>query len=157
MVFAALLWLCLQTGYVRCDKCGLMFSLRYIKLSIARQSVIFLLALTGLFIVVSDNPARSEGRIYEGSEDKAHCSLWDTLRLRWPQTSMGREKIKCRRRAVPPTLVTKVCRLKKVGKDKETGQKLCIYSAQGRGDSDVTVSISPSLNCQRTYSCKYDD
>ena len=134
-----------------------MFSLRYIKLSIARQSVIFLLALTGLFIVVSDNPARSEGRIYEGSEDKAHCSLWDTLRLRWPQTSMGREKIKCRRRAVPPTLVTKVCRLKKVGKDKETGQKLCIYSAQGRGDSDVTVSISPSLNCQRTYSCKYDD
>ena len=138
-----------------------MFSSGYIKLSIARQAIIFILGLAGSFIVVSDNPAHSEvegrGRIYEGSEDKAHCTLWDTLRLRWPQTSMGREKIKCRRRAVPPTLITKVCRLKKVGKDKETGQKLCIYSAQGRGDSDVTVSISPSLNCQRTYSCKYDD
>ena len=51
----------------------------------------------------------------------------------------------------------KVCRLKKVGKDAETGQKLCIYSAQGRGDSEVTVPISPSLNCQRTYTCKKDD
>lgn len=134
-----------------------MFRSGYIRLSIARQVAIFLLALASFFVVISDNPARSEGRIYEGSEEKAHCTLWDTLRLRWPQTSMGREKIKCRRRAVPPTLVTKVCRLKKVGKDKETGQKLCIYSAQGRGDSDVTVSVSPSLNCQRTYSCKYDD
>ena len=134
-----------------------MFRSGYIRLSIARQAAIFLLALASFFVVISDNPARSEGRIYEGSEEKAHCTLWDTLRLRWPQTSMGREKIKCRRRAVPPTLVTKVCRLKKVGKDAETGQKLCIYSAQGRGDSEVTVPISPSLNCQRTYSCKKDD
>ena len=134
-----------------------MFNTVSTKLSISRHAVIFLLALAGVFIAVSDKPAHSEGRIYEGSEEKAHCTLWDTLRLRWPQTSMGREKIECRRRAVPPTLVTKVCRLKRVGKDKETGQKLCIYSAQGRGDSDVTVSISPSLNCQRTYSCKYDD
>ncbi len=110
-----------------------------------------------LFLVMTDMPAFSEGRIYEGSEEKAHCTLWDTLRLRWPQTTMGREKIKCRRRAVPPTQITKVCRLKKVGKDKETGQKLCVYSAQGRGDSDVTVPISPKLHCQRTYSCKKDD
>ena len=100
-----------------------MFSSGYIKLSIARQAIIFLLALAGFFIVVSDNPAHSEGegrgRIYEGSEDKAHCTLWDTLRLRWPQTSMGREKIKCRRRAVPPTLITKVCRLKKLARTKK--------------------------------------
>ena len=47
--------------------------------------------------------------------------------------------------------------VEKVGKDAETGQKLCIYSAQGRGDAEVTVPISPSLNCQRTYSCKKDD
>ena len=69
----------------------------------------------------------------------------------------GAEKTKCRRKAVPPTTISKVCRLKKVGKDAETGQKLCIYSAQGRGDSEVTVPVSPSLNCQRTYSCKKDD
>ena len=118
---------------------------------------IFQMVFAGLFLVMTNTPAFSEGRIYEGSEEKAHCTLWDTQRLRWPQTSMGREKTKCRRRAVPPTVISKVCRLKRVGKDKETGQKLCIYSAQGRGKSDVTVPISPSLSCQRTYSCKYDD
>ena len=117
---------------------------------------IFQMVFAGLFLVMTNTPAFSEGRIYEGSEE-AHCTLWDTQRLRWPQTTMGREKAKCRRRAVPPTVISKVCRLKRVGKDKETGQKLCIYSAQGRGDSDVTVPISPSLSCQRTYSCKYDD
>ena len=109
------------------------------------------------FLVMTNTSAFSDGRIYEGSEAKAHCTLWDTQRLRWPQTSIGREKTKCRRRALPPTVISKVCRLKRVGKDKETGQKLCIYSAQGRGNSDVTVPISPSLSCQRTYSCKYDD
>ena len=118
---------------------------------------IFQMVFAGLFLVMTNTPAFSEGRIYEGSEEKAHCTLWDTQRLRWPQTSMGREKMKCRRRAVPPTVISKVCRLKRVGKDKETGQKLCIYSAQGRGKSDVTVPISPSLSCQRNYSCKYDD
>ena len=118
---------------------------------------IFQMVFAGLFLVMTNTPAFSEGRIYEGSEEKAHCTLWDTQRLRWPQTTMGREKTKCRRRAVPPTVISKVCRLKRVGKDKETGQKLCIYSAQGRGETDVTVPISPSLSCQRTYSCKYDD
>ena len=118
---------------------------------------LFQILFAVFFLVITNTPALSEGRIYEGSEEKAHCTLWDTQRLRWPQTSMGREKTKCRRRALPPTVISKVCRLKRVGKDKETGQKLCIYSAQGRGNSDVTVPISPSISCQRTYSCKYDD
>ena len=122
-----------------------------------QQPAIGLVLVALSLLLLSDKAALSEGRIYEGSEDKAHCTLWDTQRLRWPQTSMGREKTKCRRKAVPPTAISKVCRLKKVGKDAETGQKLCIYSAQGRGDSEVTVPISPSLNCQRTYSCKKDD
>ena len=126
------------------------------KLSLLKLSIFYVL-FAGFFLVMTNTPAFSEGRIYEGSEEKAHCTLWDTQRLRWPQTTMGREKTKCRRRAVPPTVISKVCRLKRVGKDKETGQKLCIYSAQGRGNSDVTVPISPSLSCQRTYSCKYDD
>lgn len=64
-------------------------------------------------LLLGDKAAYSEGRIYEGSEEKAHCTLWDTQRLRWPQTSMGREKTKCRRKAVPPTVISKVCRLKK--------------------------------------------
>ena len=126
------------------------------KLGLLKLSIFYVL-FAGFFLVMTNTPAVSEGRIYEGSEEKAHCTLWDTQRLRWPQTTMGREKTKCRRRAVPPTVISKVCRLKRVGKDKETGQKLCIYSAQGRGNSDVTVPISPSLSCQRTYSCKYDD
>ena len=128
-----------------------IYPFRYVRLAIL--SVL----LGGVFMAIHMVPAHSEGRIYEGAEEKAHCVLWDTQRLRWPQTSMGREKIKCRRKAVAPTKISKVCRLKRVGKDKETGQKLCIYSAQGRGDSEVTVPISPSLNCQRTYSCKSDD
>jgi len=115
---------------------------------------VLLLVLIG---VTGTTPLFAEGRIYKGDEEGGHCVLWDNQRLRWPQTSMGREETKCRRRAVPPTEISKVCRLKKVGKDKETGQKLCIYSAQGRGDAEVTVPISPSLNCQRTYSCKKDD
>ena len=122
-----------------------------------QQTAIGLVLVALSLLLLSDKAALSEGRIYEGSEDKAHCTLWDTQRLHWPQTSMGREKTKCRRKAVPPTAISKVCRLKKVGKDAETGQKLCIYSAQGRGDAEVTVPISPSLNCQRTYSCKKDD
>ena len=122
-----------------------------------QQTAIGLVLVALSLLLLSDKAALSEGRIYEGNEGKAHCNLWDTQRLRWPQTSMGREKTKCRRKAVPPTKISKVCRLKKVGKDAETGQKLCIYSAQGRGDSEVTVPISPSLNCQRTYTCKKDD
>ncbi len=124
---------------------------------IGHQGTICAVIIALPLLLLGDKAAYSEGRIYEGSEEKAHCTLWDTQRLRWPQTSMGREKTKCRRKAVPPTVISKVCRLKKVGKDAETGQKLCIYSAQGRGDSEVTVPISPSLNCQRTYSCKADD
>ena len=122
-----------------------------------QQTAIGLVLVALSLLLLSDKPAFSEGRVYEGSEDKAHCTLWDTQRLRWPQTSMGREKTKCRRKAVPPTTISKVCRLKKVGKDAETGEKLCIYSGQGRGDAEVTVPISPCLNCQRTYSCKKDD
>lgn len=121
------------------------------------QLVIISGLLFMLFMLMTPFKAHSEGRMYEGSEESAHCVLWDNQRLKWPQTSMGRERTKCRRRAVPPTIISKICRLKKVGKDKETGQTLCIYSAQGRGDSEVTVPISPSLNCQRTYSCKKDD
>ena len=42
---------------------------------------------------------------------RAHCSLWDNLRLKWPQTIMGREKAKCRRKATlqPSFQISAVC------------------------------------------------
>ena len=76
-----------------------------------QQAGIGLVLMALSLLLLSDKAAYSEGRIYEGSEEKAHCTLWDTQRLRWPQTSMGREKTKCRRKAVPPTAISKVCRL----------------------------------------------
>ena len=102
-------------------------------------------------------PALSEGRIYEGSEEKAHCSLWDNLRLKWPQTIMGREKAKCRRKATPPTQFSNICRLRRQYIDPETGSRMCVYMRQGRGLDDTSVSLSPSLQCQRTYTCRSDD
>ena len=46
---------------------------------------------------------KAAGKTYEGSGESNHCTLWATDRLRWPQTSVGREKQECRRRAVVPT------------------------------------------------------
>ena len=108
------------------------------------------------FLLMS-GPAFSEGRIYEGSEEKAHCSLWDNLRLKWPQTILGREKAKCRRKAKPPTQFANTCRLRRQYIDPETGSRMCVYMRQGRGLEDTSVSMSPSLQCQRTYTCRSDD
>ena len=107
--------------------------------------------------IVMIGPAFSEGRIYEGSEEKAHCSLWDNLRLKWPQTILGREKAKCRRKAKPPTQVKNICRLRRQYIDPETGSRMCVYMRQGRDLEDTSVSMSPSLKCQRTYTCRSDD
>ena len=73
------------------------------------------------------------GRTYEGSgESAAHCSLWSSERLRWPQTSVGREKQECRRRAVRPTSGVIQCRLRTSYIDKETGERMCLKgSAEG--------------------------
>ncbi|EHI47908.1 hypothetical protein HIMB100_00014830 [SAR116 cluster alpha proteobacterium HIMB100] len=103
------------------------------------------------------NAAHSEGRIYEGAEEKAHCSLWDNLRLTWPQTILGREPAKCRRKATPPTQFSNICRLRRQYIDPETGSRMCVYMRQGRGLDDTVVSLSPSLQCQRTYTCRSDD
>ena len=102
-------------------------------------------------------PAVAEGRIYVPSEDSAHCTLWDNLRLKWPQTIMGRETAKCRRRAVPPTEIASNCRLRREYFDDETGQRMCVYMKPGRGAEDKVISLSPSLQCQRSYTCPMDD
>ena len=66
--------------------------------------VLISMMVMSLLGVTSASPVWAAGRTYEGSgENAAHCSLWSTDRLRWPQTSVGREKQECRRRAVRPT------------------------------------------------------
>ena len=125
------------------------------QLALAATLSISMAVLVGGLIMTS--PALSEGRIYEGTEEKAHCSLWDNLRLKWPQTIMGREKAKCRRKATPPTQFSNICRLRRQYIDPETGSRMCVYMRQGRGLEDTSVSLSPSLQCQRTYTCRSDD
>lgn len=103
------------------------------------------------------NPAAAEGRIYVPDENSAHCTLWDNLRLKWPQTIMGRETAKCRRKATPPTQIASHCRLRREYFDPETGSRMCVYMKPGRGADDKTISLSPSLQCQRSYTCPMDD
>ena len=99
-------------------------------------------------------PAFSEGRIYEGAEEKAHCSIWDNLRLKWPQTILGREKAECRRRAVDSKQSNTFCRLIRNYIDPESGERMCVYKRQGNGLQELTVSMSASFKCQVDFMCK---
>ena len=127
-------------------------------LLITRLASISLLSLLMFFTVgLSAGPAVAEGRIYVPDEGSAHCTLWDNLRLKWPQTIMGRETAKCRRRAVPPTEIASNCRLRREYFDDETGQRMCVYMKPGRGTEDKVIPLSPSLQCQRSYTCPLDD
>jgi len=110
-----------------------------------------------VLIVCYCQSATAEGRIYQHDPEGAHCTLWDNLRLVWPQTIMGREPAKCRRKAQQPTKMAVICRLSNQYIDKDTGSRMCVYRRQGRGDEEEVVSLSPSLSCQRTYSCQKDD
>ena len=97
------------------------------------------------------------GRTYEGSgESAAHCSLWSSERLRWPQTSVGREKQECRRRAVRPTTGVIQCRLRRSYIDEETGERMCIYQRGATGQGDMTTSMSKEFSCERSISCNQE-
>ena len=97
------------------------------------------------------------GRTYEGSgESAAHCSLWSSERLRWPQTSVGREKQECRRRAVRPTSGVIQCRLRTSYIDEETGERMCIYQRGATGQGDMTTSMSKEFSCERSISCNQE-
>ena len=123
-----------------------------------RLASISLLGLLAFSIAgLSANPVAAEGRIYVPDESSAHCTLWDNLRLKWPQTIMGRETAKCRRKATPPTQIASHCRLRREYFDPETGSRMCVYMKPGRGVEDKTISLSPSLQCQRSYTCPMDD
>ena len=94
------------------------------------------------------------GRTYQGSESNAHCTLWSSDRLRWPQTILGREKAECRRRAVDSSAGKTQCRLIKTYIDEESGERICIYKRHGTGLDELTLSMSAFLNCQKDFICK---
>ena len=106
------------------------------------------------FLDVLDKPLRAEGRMYEGSAE-GPCIEWSNKRLKWPQTILGREKAKCRRRGTKPSKGTTTCRLKRTYIDVGTKQRICVYERAGTGLEDVTMSVDPSAGgaCQRSYAC----
>ena len=116
-----------------------------------------------LFIVLyflgmaSETPLLAAAKTYSGSgESAAHCSLWSSDRLRWPQTSVGREKPECRRRAVQPTSGVIQCRLRRSYIDQETGERMCIYQRGATGQGDMTTSMSKEFSCERSISCNQE-
>ena len=118
--------------------------------------VIFFL-LVSLLGVASAVPALAAAKTYTGSgESAAHCSLWSSDRLRWPQTSVGREKQECRRRAVQPTSGVIQCRLRTSYIDQETGERMCIYQRGATGQGDMTTSMSKEFSCERSVNCKQE-
>ena len=116
-----------------------------------------LFAVVSLVYVAAAASVLAAGRTYEGSgESAAHCSLWSSERLRWPQTSVGREKQECRRRAVRPTKGVIQCRLRTSYIDQETGERMCIYQRGATGQGDMTTSMSKEFSCERSISCNQE-
>ena len=110
-----------------------------------------------LFLIFLMFPSLSfaEGRMYENKKEP-HCTLWDTMRLKWPQTIMGREKIKCRRRAVLSSEAPITCRFKSwKWNDDDPTQRMCTYVKAGSRMStpEVTIVIENKGPCPREYKC----
>ena len=123
------------------------------------KNYMVLISMTVVYLlgVTSASPVSAAGRTYEGAgESAAHCSLWSSDRLRWPQTSVGREKQECRRRAVRPTGGVIQCRLRTSYVDQETGERMCIYERGATGQGDMTTSMSKEFSCERSISCNQE-
>ena len=114
--------------------------------------IVFTLIIS--FLDVFDNQIVAEGRMYEGTAE-GPCIEWSNKRLKWPQTILGREKAKCRRRGKKPSKGTTTCRLKRTYIDVGTKQRICIFERAGTGLEDVTMSVDPSGGgaCQKSYAC----
>ena len=119
--------------------------------------IVILFMVVSMLGVSSATPVLAAGKTYSGSgESAAHCSLWSSDRLRWPQTSVGREKQECRRRAVRPTSGVIQCRLRTSYIDQETGERMCIYQRGATGQGDMTTSMSKEFSCERSISCNQE-
>ena len=113
--------------------------------------------VVSLLSMVSNTPALAAAKTYSGAGESAtHCTLWSSDRLRWPQTSVGREKQECRRRAVQPTSGVIQCRLRTSYIDEETGERMCIYQRGATGQGDMTTSMSKEFSCERSISCNQE-
>ena len=78
------------------------------------------------------------------------------MRLKWPQTIMGREKIKCRRRAVLSSEAPITCRFKSwKWNDDDPTQRMCTYVKAGSRMStpEVTIVIENKGPCPKEYKC----
>ena len=107
-----------------------------------------------LLMLRTEVHAESRGRTYTGSENKTHCTLWNTEVLRWPQKILGLEPMECRRKAVPPTRTNTInCRLKRQYVDPETNERMCIYERGATGHADLTVAMDKYFQCPRTQQC----
>ena len=119
--------------------------------------IVIFFAVASLLGLASAVPVLAAAKTYTGSgESAAHCSLWSSDRLRWPQTSVGREKQECRRRAVQPTSGVIQCRLRTSYIDQETGERMCIYQRGATGQGDMTTSMSKEFSCERSISCNQE-
>ena len=114
------------------------------------QSLVFIVLLSSYGM----QNALGGGKTYQGSESSAHCTLWSTDRLKWPQTILGREKAECRRKAVDSSAGKTTCRLIKTYIDDDSGERICIYKRQGTGLDELSLSMSAFLNCQKDFECK---
>ena len=119
--------------------------------------IVILFMVESMLGVSSATPILAAAKTYSGSgESAAHCSLWSSDRLRWPQTSVGREKQECRRRAVQPTSGVIQCRLRTSYIDQESGERMCIYQRGATGQGDMTTSMSKEFSCERSISCNQE-
>ena len=119
-----------------------------------RVLVLKFVAMLFLLQAFCTQAAFAGGRTYQGKESSAHCTLWSTDRLRWPQTILGKLTAKCRIRAKRLSKGPVVCRLKRDYIDSETDERMCIYQRGGFNLGDATVSMPKTEKCLKTYSCK---
>ena len=124
-------------------------------MSIIKQCFLYILLIsTILFMLSTKVPSEPRARTYAGSEDKTHCTLWNTEVLRWPQKILGLEPMECRRKAVAPTTTNTItCRLKRLYIDPETDERICIYERGATGHADLTVAMDKYFQCPRTQQC----
>ena len=104
-----------------------------------------------LFCMFSYSSLLAAGVTYSGA-DHGYCTLWDTARLIWPQTIMGKEKAKCRKRATKASTGTIICRFSRTYIDNETNTKFCVYNKQ-TGDK-FTMSVGNTEKCPVKFQCK---
>ena len=108
-----------------------------------------------LFSLLLCSAAFSEVKVYENKK-QPHCTLWDTMRLKWPQTIMGREKIKCRRRAKLSSDEPVTCRYKSwKWNDDDPTQRMCTYVKAGSNmdPPTVTIVIEAKGPCPTEFKC----